>query len=85
MIPDDKNKDKPLYVTDHTVWEQEFKANCKKLEYEEQDFTFDLPEDIFMSEDEKKKFEAIPKFDKALCYGLSSSFSGKLFKVQYVV
>lgn len=37
VIPDEKNKanDKPLYVTDYTVWEQEFKANCKKLGYEE--------------------------------------------------
>ena len=84
-IPNDKNKVKPLYFTDHTVYQQEIKSNCKKNQYEEQNFNFDLPEDIFMSEDEKKKFEAIPKFDKALTYGLSSSFSGKLFKVQYVV
>jgi len=61
------------------------KSNCKKSEYEEQNFEFNLPEDIFMSEEEKKKFETIPKFENALKYGLSSSFSGKLFKVQYVI
>lgn len=76
---------KPLYFTDHIVHDQEIKSECKKKGYDEQTFDFELPEDIFMSEDEKKKFDGYSKFDKSLTYGLASSFSGKLFKVQYVV
>lgn len=53
---------------------------------EQKQFAFDIPESIFVSEAEKQKMQYnITSDEKGVSYGLSSSVSGQLFKIQYIV
>jgi hypothetical protein len=45
----------------------------------------EIPGNLNFDEEETKKLTTVPIEEKNLSYGPSSSLTGKLFKVQYVV
>lgn len=75
---------KPIYTNDQIIFSKKIDANCKGKASEEQTLELDIPNTIFVSEEEEQRIK-VPIHEKPLVLGPSSSISGKLFKVQYVL
>jgi hypothetical protein len=59
-------------------------AKCAGKQAENKTFKFNIPNSIFVSEEEENRIK-VPMPEKPLAAGPSSSLSGKLYKVQYVL
>ena len=63
---------------------EKLQAQCAAKEKEHKIFQFQLPSTVFMSQEEEDLLK-VPLVEKPLSQGPSSSLSGKLYKVQYVL
>ena len=78
-------KRKPLHSRDRVVDEQELTAECDAGQSETKVCKIELPHSFYMNDQEKAQLPAIPKEERALSYGPSSTISGKRYRVQYYV
>lgn len=75
---------KPIYTNDCILISEKIDSKCTAKGKEIQTFEFKIPQRIFLSEEEENRMK-IPLAEKPLSQGPSSSLSGRLFKVQYVL
>jgi hypothetical protein len=78
------NAKKPLYINDQLIYSEKKDAKCEAKASETLQFEFQIPQSIFQSQAEEDLFK-IPLAEKPLSSGPSSSISGRLYKVQYVL
>lgn len=82
--PKEGQKQKVIYTNDCVIFSQAFEAKCPPKEIEQRVFEFHIPQRIFVSEQEEARMK-VPLIEKPLAQGPSSSISGKLYKVSYVL
>ena len=75
---------KPLYTNDQILVSEKMSSECDAKKTEQKNFEFKIPQSIFVSEEEESRIK-VPLQEKGLAQGPSSSLSGKLYKVQYVL
>jgi hypothetical protein len=78
-------KGKPIYMYDQTIQENSVVAKCDKNSQETTELFLSMNEDFFLSDEEKNKMPKLPLELKHMQTALSSSISGQLFKVMYVL
>ena len=69
-----KNR-KPIYTNDQVLTNEKIVSKCSGNNKETQTFVFEIPDSLFIDQDEAKRIK-IPMSEKALSYGPSSSMSG---------
>ena len=75
---------KPVYVNDSILVSEKLDSNCGPKKTETKEIKFQIPQTIFINDEEASKIK-IPLNEKQLQQGPSSSLSGKLYKVKYVL
>mmetsp|Transcript_12749 Transcript_12749/g.21502 ORF Transcript_12749/g.21502 Transcript_12749/m.21502 type:complete len:450 (+) Transcript_12749:3-1352(+) len=75
---------KQIYTNDHIVISEKVDSKCEAKKTEKKDFEFRIPQNIFLTQAEEDLYK-IPLIEKSLAAGPSSSLSGRLYKVQYVL
>lgn len=78
-------KNKFIFGHDHVVMREEYSPNCEKGSGTTQSCDLYIPENIFHPETEKKLMPEIPLEEMHLARSLSSSLTGQMIKVLYVV
>lgn len=78
-------KNKIVFLNDEIFHEKVVKAKCDKNQTEDIQFLYQIPDSIFKDDIHQKRLPVVNKEDKAFTHGPSTSFTGKLFKVQYAI
>ena len=75
---------KPIYTNDCILMSEKYDAACAAKSEETKQINITLPQTIYVTPSEEERIK-IPLMEKSLAQGPSSSISGRLFKVQYVL